>query len=105
MSVDLTGVINFYSHTNDGSPPWADVTPKLGSPSTNSVRIPTQVSIYDLRGKENDVNFDINGFEVLKYLGNIHNLFHDNSEEQQSYYEDITNVLKNRLGCFSCRCI
>jgi hypothetical protein len=30
MGVDLTGVINFYSHTKDGSFAWMDVTPKLG---------------------------------------------------------------------------
>jgi hypothetical protein len=98
MSVDTSGVINFYSHTKDGSFPWMDVTPKLGWTESNYIRIPTQVPIYDLRGKENHFHLDINGFEVHKYLGNIHNVFDNNSEEQQTYYEDITNVLKNHLG-------
>jgi type IV secretory pathway VirB4 component len=98
MSVDLIGVINFYSHTKDGSRPLMDATPTLGYPTANYVQIPTPVKIYDLRGKENHFNLDQNGFEVHKYVGNIHNVFDDHSEEQQSYYEDTRNALKNRLG-------
>jgi hypothetical protein len=64
----------------------------------NYIQIPTQPPIYDLRGKENHFHLDINGFEVYKYQGNIHNIFDHHTEEQQSYYEDITNVLKNHLG-------
>jgi hypothetical protein len=75
-----------------------DATPKLGWTDSNYIRIPIQVPIYDLRGKENDFHLDKNGFELHNYNGNIHNPFEDNSKAQQSYYEDITNVLKNRLG-------
>jgi hypothetical protein len=98
MSVDTTGEISFYSHTKDGSFPWMDATPKLGWTDSNYVRIPTRVHIQDLRGKENDFNLDKNGFQLHKYLGDIHNLFDDRTEEQQIYYQDITNLLKNYLG-------
>jgi hypothetical protein len=51
-----------------------DTTPKLGYPKTNYVQIPTQLTIYDLRGRENHFHLDKNGFEVHKYQGNIQNV-------------------------------
>ncbi len=57
-----------------------DATSKLRWVDSNYVRIPTRLSIHDLRDKENNLNLDINGFQLHKYLGNIHNPF----EEQQS---------------------
>lgn len=98
MGVDLNGVINFYSHTKDGSHPCMDATPTLGYPTSNYIQIPSTVPIYDLRGKENDFNLDKNGLEVREYVGNIHTVFDDNSEEQQLYYEDARNALKTHLG-------
>jgi len=98
MVGDISGEINFYSHTIDGSFPWMDATPKLGWTASNYVRIPVRIPIYDLRGKQNNLDLDNNGFELFKYDGSIHNAFDDNSKAQQCYYEDIINVLKNRLG-------
>jgi hypothetical protein len=92
MSVDLTGVINFYSHTIDGSLPCMDATPKFGYPKTSYVQISTQLTIYDLQRRKKHFHLDKNGFEVHKYQGNIHNVFHDHSEKQQSYYEDIRKI-------------
>jgi len=98
MDGDVTGEINFYSHTIDDSSPWMDGTPKLVWTASNYVRIPTQTTIHDLRGKENTINLDKNGFEVHKYDGQIHEEFDDNSEAQQCYYADIISILKKRLG-------
>ncbi|CAF2833284.1 unnamed protein product [Rotaria sp. Silwood2] len=98
MNGDITGEINFFSHTIDGCAPWSDATPTLGSVATNFARTPARVTIYDLRGKENTLDLDINGLEVHKYHGHIYDIFDDNSEIQQCYYEEIVNVLKNRLG-------
>jgi hypothetical protein len=98
MGVDITGEINFFSHTIDGSFPVLNVTPNLGSATTNFARTPARVTIHDLRGKENIVDLDNNGFEILKYDGHIHDVFDDNSEMQRRYYEDITTVLKKRLN-------
>jgi hypothetical protein len=98
MATDIVGEINFFSHTTDGSPPWLDASPKLGWTGSNYARTPVRVTIHDLRGRENNFDVDNNGFEVLKYDGQIHNAFDDNSEIQRCYYEDIVNVLKKRLG-------
>jgi len=97
MAGDITGEIKFFSHTTDGSPPWVDVSPELGFVKTNSVATPTHITVQDLRGRENSVNLDTNGFELLKYDGHIHNEFDDDSETQRSYYEDIVTLLKKRL--------
>ncbi|CAF4456464.1 unnamed protein product [Rotaria sp. Silwood2] len=98
MGSDITGDIYYFSHTTDGLPPWLDVTPTLGWTASNFVRIPNRVTIHDLRGKENTVNLDTHGFEILKYDGNIHDEFDDGSEIQRHYYEDIAALLKKRLA-------
>ena len=97
MGVDLIGVINFYSHTKDGSRPRLDATP-TSDYVVNYIQTPTPVLIQDVRERKTDFNLDEHGFEVHEYRGNIHNVFEDHSEEQQSYYEDARNALKTRLG-------
>ena len=99
MSVDTQGQINFYNcNTKDGSLPWMDATPKLGLTGSNYDLVPTRLPIYDVRGKENQFQLDMNGFEFHKYNGNIHEPFENNSPQTQIYYDDIMSLLKNRLG-------
>ena len=75
-----------------------DSTPKLGWTASNYARTPARVTIHDLRDRENTVDLDKNGFELLRYDGHIHNVFDDNSETQRCYYNDVVNMLKSRLG-------
>jgi hypothetical protein len=98
MGSDTTGEINFFSHTFDSLPPWADASPKLGFTSSNFARTPVRVTIHDLRGRENHLDLDKNAFEILKYDGHIHDEFDEKSESQRCYFEEIVNVLKKRLG-------
>ena len=98
MSVDTTGGIYFYCGTIDGSVPWTDASPKQGWTASNFVRTPVKTPIYDVRGKEEQFNIDVNGFEVLKYNGKVHDPFDNNSDEQKCLYDEIANVLKERLG-------
>ncbi len=99
MATEITGELNYFSHTTDGSPPWVDYAkPTLDWVASNYVRMPARVIIYDLLGRENSVNLDTNGFELLKYDGYIHDEFDDDNETQRSYYEDIVALLKKRLG-------
>ncbi|UJR12460.1 hypothetical protein I4U23_016636 [Adineta vaga] len=97
MGGDTTAEINFFSHTTDGTAPWMDSNPKLGWTTTNYARTPTRVTIHDLRGKENSVDLDINGFEIVKYDGQVFEVFDDSTEMQRCYYEEIANLLKRRL--------
>ncbi|CAF3294826.1 unnamed protein product [Rotaria socialis] len=98
MSKDTTGELYFFSKTTDGSPPWIDGNPALGWTGSNFVRTPTRIKIHDLRGKENTVDLDTHGFEILKYDGNVHDEFDDNSESQRHCYDDIVAILKKHLG-------
>ncbi|CAF1434835.1 unnamed protein product [Adineta steineri] len=98
MDGDITAELNFFDHTTDDSPPWIDLSYSLSSPLANFILTPTRITIHDLRNKEKNFNLDIHGFEVHKYKGNIQEEFPDNSEIQQSYYEELTILLKERLG-------
>ena len=98
MPNQVTGVINFFSHTIDGSPPWIDANPQLGWVNTNYVRISVPVPIHNLRNDEKSVDLDTNGFELLNYRGRIHEEFADNSESQRCYFEEIAAQLQQRLN-------
>ena len=98
MGGDIIGEINFFGHTLDGSSPWMDSNPKLGWTASNYAHTPVRVNIHDLRGKESDFNLDNNGFEIVKYIGHVHDAFDNDSEMQRCYFDDIINLLKKRLG-------
>ncbi|CAF1146214.1 unnamed protein product [Didymodactylos carnosus] len=65
---------------------------------TNFVQEPVRVTIHDLRDKEKTVHLDTNALEVLKYDGSIQEEFEEGSEAQQTYYEEISDLLKKHLG-------
>ena len=85
MEGDTTGKIHFFSHTIDGGAPYLDATPTLGWTESNYVQVPTQVTIHDLRGKEDLSNLDTTGFEVHRYDGAAHDEFEDNSDTLSTY--------------------
>ena len=101
MNVDTIGDIYFYCGTVDGSSPWMNAHPKLGWMASNFVRKPTKTPIYDLRGKEDQFNIDVNGFEIINYDGKVHLPFDDNSDEQKYFYEEISQIMKNRFDAHS----
>ncbi|CAF0759964.1 unnamed protein product [Adineta steineri] len=101
MAVDIIQEISFFTPPQDGSAAWMDFTPTLVTGKKNFVPISGQVTIHDLRNKESSIDLDTHGFEVLKYDGDIHNEFDNDSEMQRSYYEDIVALLKKRLGASS----
>lgn len=98
MGVDVVEDINYFSHSTDGEPAWLISTALPAAVRTNFVRAPVQVTIHDLRGKESSVDLDTNAFEVIKYNGSIQELFEKGSEAQQIHYEEISDILKKRLG-------
>ena len=98
MDHTTTGEINFYSGTTDGSPPMIDANPTFAWLATNYVLIPTRVTIHDLRGKENTVDLDVNGFEIRRYDGHIYDVYDDQSEIHELHKEEIIDLLKKRLG-------
>jgi hypothetical protein len=98
MGGDVIGDINYFSSTTDGCPPcvipYSIATPHRSNLEHTYVRM----TIHDLRGKEKSVDLDTNAFEILKYDGSIQEEFQKDSEEQQTYYREISDILKQRLG-------
>ncbi|CAF3303463.1 unnamed protein product [Rotaria sp. Silwood2] len=98
MVDDIIGKINYLTMTIDGCSPWMVVSSIPTSLRSNLVQSPVDVIIHDLRGKEKSVNLDTNALEVVKYDGYIQEEFEEGSETQKIYYEEIINLLKERLG-------
>lgn len=98
MGTDVAANINYFSCSTDGGPAWILSSALPGEVRSNFVQAPVEVTIRDLRGKENIVNLDTNAIEVAKYNGSVQELFDDGSEAQQTYYKDISDMLKERLG-------
>jgi hypothetical protein len=98
MADDVIGEIDYFTSTTDGCPPWVITQAAGAKMKSNLVQVPVHVTIHDLRGKENSVNLDTNGFEVVKYNGCIHEEFEEGSEAQKTYYKEISDLLKRQLG-------
>jgi len=98
MGGDTLGEIHFFSHTEDGSPLWMDVTGKSVGVNSNYVWKPTHMTIQDLRGKENMFDLDVNGFEVQEYHGVVDTVFDEQSEDKSRYFNEIIDILKKRLN-------
>lgn len=98
MTGDVVGEINYFTTTTDGCAPWFVTQAVLTKLRSNLVLVPIPVTIKDLRGNETSVNLDTNGFEVIEYNGIIQEEFEKDSEAQKTYFEEISNMLKKRLG-------
>jgi hypothetical protein len=98
MGGDTVGNINYFSHSIDGCPAWFISSALPATLRSNFIRAPVQVTIHDLRGKENSVNLDTNALEVVKYNGSVQEVFEEGSEAQQTYYKEISDIFKKRLG-------
>lgn len=98
MGGDVVGNINYFSYSIDGCPAWFISSALPTAQRSNFVQAPVQITIRDLRGKEDSVNLDANALEVMKYNGSIQEHFEKSSEAQQTHYQEISDILKKRLG-------
>lgn len=98
MGGDVNGNINYFTSTTDGCSPWEIPFYIPTDQRSNIEQAFARVAIHDLRGKEKSVSLDTNAFEVLKYDGSIQEDFEEGSEAQQTYYKEISGILKQRLG-------
>ena len=98
MGRDVIADIHYFSASTDGDFPWFVTSSIPTAMRSNFPQEPVHVTIHDLRGKEKSVNLDIAGFEVIKYSGSIQEEFEKNSEAQRTYFEEIGDLLKKRLG-------
>lgn len=95
---DIIGEINYLGSTKDGCSPWFVTYSIVTNMRSNFEHAPIRITIHDLRDKEKTVNLDTNGFEVAEYDGFLQDEFELGSESQQTYFEEVSNILKKRLG-------
>ena len=98
MSGDTIGEINYLTSTFDGCSAWTVVHSMPAVQRTNFAQTLTPMTIHDLRGKEKSFNLDTHGFEVLPYHGSVQEHFENDSEAHRTYFEEIIDLLKKRLG-------
>jgi hypothetical protein len=98
MGGDIIGYINYFSSTTDGCPPSVVPYSIATAERSNLQHECVRMNIHDLRANKKNVDLDTNAFEVLKYDGSIQEEFEQGSEAQQTYYKEISDILKQHLG-------
>lgn len=91
--------LTFYAPPADGSAPFNYVeTPPPGEPQRNYTEDTHTVTIHDIRGRESDFNFDVNGFGVLQNLPpSLEKDFADDSSIKKNYYPEIEKTLLDNV--------
>jgi hypothetical protein len=73
--------LNFFKKTTDGKKAFYTRQPVEGAPSENIVRASADVDIRDLRGIEQELSLDRNGFEFHKFQTSLsYDDFEDDSK-------------------------
>lgn len=98
MCGDITGDINYYRSTTDGRPPCVIPYSIQTEHRSNLEHEYVRMALHDLRGKEQHVHLDTNGFEIVEYHGCIQEEFTQDSEEQKLYYQEMSDILKQRVN-------
>lgn len=97
---DLVSATFFYStYPSDGTKPFfsSTVDPATGQRQSNIVSIPKQLTVENVRGKENQYDLDTSGFKYIKHTSALKNF--DNDEEiQRVYYPESIEVFKKYTG-------
>ena len=93
-SGETNSTLVFYKDPADGSKPWNYVEkPPEGSPQRNYGENPHEVSIHDIRGREQDFQMNVNGFGVLHGIESEEKDFTDDEHIKQVYYPEIEKLL------------
>lgn len=108
----------YFTPPTDGSKPWLLVTkpdPASGIPSRNFEQAKVELDIRNLRGHENSVSLDKEGFQYGVHPAK-HTTFANDAEIEAEYYPESIELLKQVTGAsrvvlfdhsafFSCRYI
>lgn len=93
-----TGVLNYFKADNEGERPYQYIyPPPPGAKALNFSDEPHKVQIHDLRGKEDTVATDKNGFSIEKHTANEKD-FTDEDKITNGYYAEVEQLLKERAG-------
>lgn len=90
--------LTFYSPPADGSAPWNYVEQQpAGSPQRNFGEFEHEVTIQDLRGREQDFDINVNGFTTVSGVQSEEKEFADDEHIKQVYYPEVEKVLLDNV--------
>jgi hypothetical protein len=100
MSRTITATVNYYTPTADGAKPYSQVVqvdPETRKSERNWDTHPVDVVIEDLRGKEDSVSLDADGFQFGQHESKVKG-FYDEKEIREVYYPESVELLKKVTG-------
>lgn len=86
-----------YHHQLDNEPAYIYVVPPEGKPAKNHGTEPHEVVVRDVRGKEDTVSLDKNGFAFIRHES-VEKDFDDEQRIKSVYYKEVEELLKKELG-------
>jgi len=97
----VTATFNYFVPPVDGSKPVTYITEELAAkhnaPARNWVSTPHELSVINLRGKEDTVTLDGTGFQYLKHDSALKD-FSDDATIEKIYYPESAELLKKLTG-------
>jgi len=99
MADTVKTTLNYFSPPADGSRPYTvvDADPATGERQTNWTRLPHEVEVENLRGKEDSVTLDTAGFQFYKHES-VHKSFADDALIEKEYYPESVDLIKKLTG-------
>ena len=90
--------LTFYAPPEDGSKPWNYVEqPPEGYPQRNYLENPHEVTVNDIRGRENEFDMNVNGFTTFQGIESKEKHFKDDESIKETYYPEVENLLLDRI--------
>lgn len=96
--MNISVKMNYFTETTDGKEPRFIPPTNYEWTMTNFCDQSTLTNIYDLRLHSKKMTLDENGFEVIPYEGVWNSEFSHESEAQNLFFQDISEILKRHLG-------
>lgn len=94
----VTGTLVYFVPPADGSKPWTDVNAAIKEGVGRNWTIQEHVlEIENLRGKEDSVALDVNGFQFFKSPA-AHRAFNVDADIEKEYYPESIELAKKLTG-------
>lgn len=96
---DVQTSLTFYSPPDDGTAPFNYVeTPPEGFPQRNYGEFVQEVTVHDIRGREQDFSVNKNGFGIVSGVASAEKEFTDDGSIKNLYYPEIEKVLLDNVA-------
>ncbi|TCD71661.1 hypothetical protein EIP91_007408 [Steccherinum ochraceum] len=95
----VKGQLVYFVAPSDGSKPWSDINADIQSESEgrNWSKTNHYFDIENLRGKEDSVSLDVNGFQFYKVPA-THQKFDNDADIEKEYYPESIELVKKLTG-------